>query len=65
MVKFIGPKITWKMSLGLAFDGVIRLALNIRMSSERSTRLLKPSLRPAPSVGNTIATVWGPDVNIN
>ena len=49
----------------MAFNGVIRLALNIRMSSERSTRLLKPSLRPAPSVGNTIATVWGPDVNIN
>ena len=65
MVKFIGPRITWEMSLGLAFDGVIRLALNIRRCSERRTRLLKLSLRSAPSVGNTIDTVWGPDVNIN
>ena len=65
MVKFIGPRITWEMSLGLAFDGVIRLALDIRLSSERSTRLLKPSLKPVPSVDNTIVTVWGPDLNIN
>lgn len=57
MVILIGPRITWEMSLGLALD--------IRISCERRTGLLKLSLRPAPSVGNTIAIVWGPDVNIN